>query len=239
MGALEHLMGPQAAQARERRVHGLVTAKVRDIEDDGSYRLEYLTMGADEPSAPARVMMPMAGDRRGFHALPEKGDEVVVAFELGDTNLPIVLGGVWNSESRPPDQARPSPDNDVRTFVSRSGHELTFDDTRGAELVTIKTQGGHEITLSDQPGRGKITLKTKLGVTVEMDDVAQQLKLSAPLLVQIESAVAISLKATSIQLTTTGSATGSLVSIDGKPFGAHMHVPGLVPATGMSGPVAP
>jgi uncharacterized protein involved in type VI secretion and phage assembly len=184
-------------------------------------------------------MMPMAGDKRGFYALPEKGDEVVVAFELGDTNLPIILGGVWNSQSQPPDQAKPSPDNDIRTFVSRSGHELTFDDTKGAEMVTLKTQGGHEITLSDKPGQGKITLKTKLGVSVEMDDVAQQIKLSAPLMVQIESPVAIALKAQTIQLTTTGSVTGSMVIIDGKPFGVHFHTPFTVVATGGTGPVAP
>src|SRR4051794_12552542 len=126
---LAYLMQPRLEQAREQLVHGLVTAKVRSIEDDGSYLLDYLSMSSDEPSAPARVMMPMAGANRGTYFLPQPGDEVVVAFELGNTNLPIILGAVWNNESPVPSQARPSPDNHVRTIVSRSGHELTLDDT--------------------------------------------------------------------------------------------------------------
>jgi len=61
MEALHALMAPQTEQSRKRPVQGLVTAKVRGREDDGTYRLDYLTMGTDEPSAAARVMMPMAG----------------------------------------------------------------------------------------------------------------------------------------------------------------------------------
>src|SRR5215475_3995952 len=120
MNALQALLAPQTEQARKRFVRGIVTAKVRSREDDGTYRLDYLTMGDDEASAPARVMMPMAGGKRGTYFFPEPGDEVVVAFELGDTNLPVILGAVWNQDDHPPDQADPSTDNNVRTIVSRS-----------------------------------------------------------------------------------------------------------------------
>src|SRR5689334_21907250 len=126
MDALYQLMAPQTEQSRKQLVHGLVTATVRSREDDGTYRLDYLTMGTDEPSAPARVMMPMAGSKRGTYFCPEPGDEVVVAFELGDTNLPVILGAVWNNNDHPPDQAQASVDNKIRTIVSRSGHEVTL-----------------------------------------------------------------------------------------------------------------
>src|SRR5262249_49783281 len=170
MDAIEQLMAPQTEQARERRVHGVLTARVRGVDDDGSYRLEYLSMGGAQPSAPARVMAPAAGARRGLFALPEVGDEVVVAFELGDTNLPVILGGVWNGESPAPSQAKPSPDNNVRTFVSRSGHELTFDDTPGAESVKLKSKSGHTITLDDRPALGKVTVQSKGGRSIVLDD---------------------------------------------------------------------
>ena len=39
MDFLQHLLAPQTAQAREQPVHGLVTARVTKIEDDGSYVL--------------------------------------------------------------------------------------------------------------------------------------------------------------------------------------------------------
>jgi phage baseplate assembly protein gpV len=172
MEALHTLMAPQTEQARNQLVHGLVTAKVRARQDDGTYVLDYLTMGSDEPSAPARVMMPMAGGQRGTYFFPEAGDEVVVAFELGDTNLPVILGAVWNQNDKPPDQAQPSSQNNIRTIVSRSGHELTFDDSTGTERVLIKTQGGHQLLMDDTPP-GNVTLQASSGVTLSLDGTGQ------------------------------------------------------------------
>ena len=107
------LMAPQTEQSTKRPVRGW-SPRPSGQETDEYYRLDYLTMGTDEPSsAAARVMMPMAGGKRG--TVPEPGDEVVVAFESGDTNLPVILGAVWNNNDHPPDQAKPSPDNNIRS----------------------------------------------------------------------------------------------------------------------------
>ena len=258
MEPLERLCESLTAQDRRHRVYGLVTAVVRAIEDDGTYRLDYLSMGSDEPSAPARVMVPMAGGRRGVHFFPEKGDEVVVAFHEGDTTQPVILGGVWNNNDRPPDQARQSPDNHVRTIVSRSGHELTFDDAPGAEKVILKSKSGHELTLDDRPGQGKVTLETARGATLILDDTPPgsatlrtpggsqitisdaggTMTISAPVQLQLQSGV-ISLQANAIQLTTTGNVAASAVVIDGKPFGVHQHVPPVTGTPPMTGPVSP
>ena len=246
--------------AREQPVLGLVTARVLSVQDDGTCLLDYLTMGSDEPSAPARVMMPMAGANRGMHFFPEPGDEVIVAFELGDTNLPVILGGVWNSESPPPGQAQQSPANHVRTIVSRSGHEVTFDDTPGAERLVVRTSGGHELTLNDAPVGGQVALRTAgghelllqdtppgnavlraaSGAQVEMNGASGRLTVSAPVGVEISSPGILTLRATAIQLVTTGNVTGSAVLVDGMPFGLHRHTPPVLPTTPpMTGPVAP
>jgi len=257
MDALSALLAPQTEQSRKRPVQGLVTATVRGRETDGTYRLDYLTMGTDEPSAAARVMMPMAGGKRGTYFFPEPGDEVVVAFESGDTNLPVILGAVWNNKDKPPDQAKPSADNNIRTIVSRSGHEVTLDDTPGAEKVTLRTQGGHTLTLDDQPagpkvsltttqGRtltlddtppGQISLSTPAGVQITLSDAGGTLSIAAPLQINLQSAT-ISMTANVITLLTTGSPTASAVVIDTVPFGMHMHSPPTLP-TGTTGPVAP
>jgi hypothetical protein len=179
MEALHALMMPQTEQARKRLVQGLVTAKVLTRQDDGTYLLEYLTMGSGEPSAPARVMMPMAGGKRGAYLFPEPGDEVVVAFELGDTNFPVILGAVWNQDDPPPDQADLSTQNNVRTIVSRSGHELTFDDSPGAQQIKIKTQGKHSLIMDDTPP-GKITLTSAGNMTVTLDDSVGQASIASP-----------------------------------------------------------
>jgi hypothetical protein len=243
---LEHLLAPQTARAREQPVHGLVTARVLKIEDDGSYRLDYLTMGTGEQSAPARVMMPMAGNKTGVHFFPQPGDEVVVAFELGDTNLPIILGAVWNSQTPPPDQAKQSPDNNVRTIVSRSGHELTFDDTPGAEKVLIKTQGGHQLTLDDAPAQGKVTVQTQggrtltlddtppggitlasaAGVQVALSDAGGMLTLSAPLGVTIQSGGPLTLQGMAITL------QGTAITIQGAAI--TLLTTGVLPTSGIT-----
>jgi len=53
-----------------------------------------------------RVGAPHAGSTAGSFVLPEVGDEVIVAFEEGDPDRPIIVGSVWNAEKPPP--PRPS-----------------------------------------------------------------------------------------------------------------------------------
>lgn len=248
---------PQAFQTREQRVAGIVTGKVDRIENDGTYRVRFYGMnpeGADDDtSAPARVMMPMAGNRRGIHFFPEPGDEVVVAFHDDDANTPIILGAVWNKNAPAPNQARESPQNDVRTIVTRSGHELTFDDEAGKEKVTLKSQGGHTIVLDDAPGGSKLTIGSHQGARqVILDDTPPgtlsiqtptcQITMREPGVLSIDATVSISLQAqtielsaTAIRLTTTGVVTASAVVIDNKPFGLHQHIIG----NAVTGPVAP
>ena len=147
MDFLENVFADQDRQRRERTMPGILIAQVTGRMGDGTYELRYLGMGGSAPSAPARMMMPNAGAKRGMYWMPEVGDEVVVAFEGGDPNAPIVLGALYNGGSPAPDQARPSSDNNIRTLVSRSGHEITLDDSPGAGKVTVKTQDGRRLEI--------------------------------------------------------------------------------------------
>lgn len=134
---------------------GLVFATVRAITDDGLV-LDYLSTTMDAPSTPARLAVPMAGGRRGMYFCPEVGDEVVVGFELGDITRPVVLGSLWNDRDLPPERADVSASNNVRTIVSRAGHQVTLDDTPETGSILIRAQGGYEIKI-DAAG---LTIKT-------------------------------------------------------------------------------
>jgi phage baseplate assembly protein gpV len=245
MSVFEQLLGGDMEQARERRVFGLVTAIVRSMQADGTYELQYLSMASDQPSAPARVMMPMAGAQRGIYFLPEPGDEVIVAFEAGDMNQPVILGAVWNQNDDPPPQVNTPPENNIRSIVSRSGHELSFDDTPGTEKITVKTKGGHTIVLDDTPP-GKVTISSAGGSAIEFDDAAATLRLRSTAILEL-SAQVLTINTTSFSMTasggaivtTTGSAPASGFVIDGKPFGLHVHTPPVIPPAGTTGPVAP
>jgi phage baseplate assembly protein gpV len=207
--------------------------------EDSRYELRFLSMGGNAPSAPARMMMPNAGSKRGMYWMPEIGDEVVVGFEHGDSNAPIILGALYNSESPTPTQAKPSSDNNVRTIVSRSGHEITFDDSPGAGKITLKTTDGRSLTLDDTPP-GKIVMETSLGLAIELNDATSTLTLRAPLGIRLESAGAIQLQAPVITLTTNGLIPTSAVLIEGNPYGMHVHgLPPPIPGPLPTPPVLP
>ena len=144
-------------EQRDARIAGVRCARVSHLDSDG-YILEWLSGDITEPSAPARVATLTAGSERGSFFMPEPDDEVLVAFENGDVDRPIIIGAMWSAEAPPPTQADTSESNNVRTIVSRSGHEITFDDSPGQGKILIKTSGGMEITLQDTPP--KVSIKT-------------------------------------------------------------------------------
>ena len=246
MSFIEEVFSASAHEERQGRIYGVVTAQVTSMLGDGLFELNYLSMFSEQPSAPARIMMPMAGGGRGTYFMPEPGDEVVVAFEGGDLNQPIVLGAVWNQNDTPPSQASAAPANDVRTIVSRSGHQITLDDTLGGENILIQTAAGHQVQLDDTLP-GKVTIQSRAGSSITFDDATGAVTIRA--LGQLQfSAPSITFQTTNgsitapggFTLTTTGQVTASTFIIDGKPFGTHMHMPPeLPPPPATTGPVAP
>jgi phage baseplate assembly protein gpV len=142
---------------------GLARAEVARVTDEG-YILTYHSGDHSAESAPARVSSFMAGRERGAFFMPEVGDEVIVGFEMGNINQPVILGSMWSDVDAPPPGVDTSSSNNIRTIRSRAGHEITFDDSAGASKIKIKTAGaapqpGFEITLEDGPSP-KISIKT-------------------------------------------------------------------------------
>ena len=120
---------------------GLVEAIVVDNVDPerlGRVRVMYPTLPDEPESHWARLVMPMAGRNRGWMTIPEIGDEVMVSFMHGDVEHAIVVGSLYNGVDRPP-YANEDKENNLRVFQSRSGHKVTFDDTKGAERIELVT----------------------------------------------------------------------------------------------------
>ena len=85
----------------ERREIGLTLAVVLDDKDpDGRSRVLVRFQNQRSHQAWGRVVAAFpAGTRSGSFTLPRVGDVVVVGFEHGDPNEPLVLGAVWNGAS--------------------------------------------------------------------------------------------------------------------------------------------
>lgn len=152
-----------------------IVESLEDPEGIGRLKLRFPWMSDAEPeSSWARVAAPMAGAERGMQFMPEPDDEVLVAFEHGDTRKPYVIGALWSSTDAPP-VTEPAQ----RIIRSVSGHEILLDDTEGSESIAIKFKGGEpSITLDEQKIEIKfsdssvITLSAS-DITVKNDTLVQ------------------------------------------------------------------
>jgi type VI secretion system VgrG family protein len=98
----------------------------------------------DRSSCWIRVMQAWAGAGFGSQFIPRIGQEVVVTFEGGDPDKPIVLGAVYNGTHPPPfllpgDKTR----SGIKTQSSPGGsgsNELSFEDAAGNEQVYVHAQ---------------------------------------------------------------------------------------------------
>jgi type VI secretion system secreted protein VgrG len=104
-----------------------------------------------------RVAQQCAGKRWGASFWPRIGQEVVVCFEEGNPDKPLIIGSVYNAEQMPPylgdglDQKHKNDPNvsGIKTNSTLGGYgfnELRFDDTKDTEQVFMHAQRNLEIT---------------------------------------------------------------------------------------------
>ncbi len=136
--------GPGAALASGRNF-GVYVARVLDNVDPidaARVKVQFpWEQGANESNW-VPVAMPHAGHGRGLYFMPEIGDEVLVAFEQGDPNRPIVLGCLWNGNDSPPNEGLHGDEqgnNDIKRIVTKSGNRMVFDDQDGQETIVVAT----------------------------------------------------------------------------------------------------
>ncbi|WP_405207068.1 type VI secretion system Vgr family protein [Aquimarina sp. LLG6339-5] len=83
-----------------------------------------------------RVMTPHSGGDKGFHFIPEVGEEVLIGFEGGNAERPFVMGALYNGSANP--SGWKTDKNNVKAIRTRSGHTIELNDTDKAEFITIK-----------------------------------------------------------------------------------------------------
>ncbi|MGQ7853672.1 type VI secretion system Vgr family protein [Pedobacter sp. WC2501] len=86
-----------------------------------------------------RVVTPSAGvgdrgNNRGYFAIPEIDDQVMIAFEEGNVARPVVMGSVYHSASV---NSSPLVKNHLKSIITRSGHLLEFDDSDGTQGIKL------------------------------------------------------------------------------------------------------
>lgn len=169
LGLLRKEVSERPPPNQSPRFYGFVVGKVSNIVDPkgwGRVRVTYPWFSDTTESPWARVVTPMAGSNRGFYFLPDVGDEVMVGFQYGDFDKPVVLGGVWNGVNLPPQVA--TPINPVRTIKTGAGHQITLDDTTGNEQIVISHKGGSSITMKSD---GDVVIDAKKNLLINAKNV--------------------------------------------------------------------
>lgn len=115
---------------------GVVTNN-HDPENWGRVKVVYPWTNNETESHWARLATLYAGKDRGSYFVPEVGDEVLMVFEHGDPNRPYVVGSLWNGKDPLPEPGHPDGEDNHKVIETRSGHKMTFDDTDGAEFITL------------------------------------------------------------------------------------------------------
>jgi uncharacterized protein involved in type VI secretion and phage assembly len=155
---------------------------VRDDDSLGRIEVRFPWLGDDgaDVRALATLCTPYADDNQGFEMIPSVDSQVVVAFEAGDLRRPYVLGACWNgSESLP---GQPEAPNNKRFIRTRSGSLLEFDDSDGAEKVTLSMRSGHKLVLDN--ALQEVKLSHANGCTIKMN-VAGQVSITANSTVEV------------------------------------------------------
>jgi uncharacterized protein involved in type VI secretion and phage assembly len=165
------------ARTTDRRYYGVVEAIIEENEgdDEGRVKVRFPWFDGSTVTDWCRVSQLYAGGGYGSVFVPEKGDEVLVAFVHGDMRFPIVLGGLYNGVDKPP-TAR-TDGRDQKIIRTKHGHEVLLDDTRSKAAVRIKSAAGHVVELDDEGKAIRITAAEGGSVTVTADG---EITLKAP-----------------------------------------------------------
>src|SRR5687767_11842598 len=150
----------RTAETEASRVYEPMIALVTDNKDPsklGRVKIKIPVLSDTDTTWWAPIVMLGAGKNRGWFFIPEVDDEVLVMFEHGDLNRPLVVGALWNGKDKPPDK---NPGGNPRRVIkSRQGSKITFDDDK------------EQLIIEDGAQKGRITFDAKANkITIEALD---------------------------------------------------------------------
>ena len=169
-----------------------------DVDKQGRICVQFYWDRKKKPSRRVRVAQIWAGAHRGALFLPRIGDEVLVQYEEGDPDRPIVVGSIYNGTNEVVAKLPAKKTHSgilTRSSKNSSGYNmLLFDDTVGEERVKLRAQkalmfkslgdetrniggsqtetvGGDEtITVGVPTGGGNFTLNAAKSITLNVGE---------------------------------------------------------------------
>ncbi|MET4075066.1 type VI secretion system Vgr family protein [Hymenobacter sp. UYCo722] len=131
-----------------------------------------------------RVTSPYSGDGKGHMFTPEVGSQVLVSYEHGRPDFPVVVGNLFHPKNK--QGAAYSPDkNKVKGLQTAGGNKIVFHDEAGKERILISNgkPGKRDTKLEisfDKDGailletKGSITLNAKTKISLASKEISLQ-----------------------------------------------------------------
>jgi type VI secretion system secreted protein VgrG len=120
-----------------------------------------------------RVSYPWAGKAWGGIQIPRIGQEVIVDFIEGDPDRPIITGRTYNAGQMPPwDLPGKKTVSGYKSNSTKGGggyNELSFDDTKGTELIQVHGQYDMDTKIEHDERRHVVNNRTK---NVDVDETS-------------------------------------------------------------------
>ena len=205
MGVIEELLDAQIISVGD--VSGIITGLVKenwDEEHPGMVKVEYfLGETGRNLTGWVPVAVPYAGNGYGYYALPEVGTEVVLAFQMGNRNCPIVLGCIWNQQNALPGETA-NENNSVKKLLTKGGCEIQLSGEKDEEQIQIQTPKGLKLLLEDKnetiqlvdtDGKSGVSIDTKNGAVTIQADKTLEFKVGGDVMLSLKgSSKAIEIK---------------------------------------------
>jgi type VI secretion system VgrG family protein len=129
---------PRVAGTMNATIDAEGSGDLAELDAYGQYKVQIpfdrTDKGAAKGSAPVRMASPYAGSDHGMHFPLHKGTEVLLSFNDGDPDQPVIVGAVPNSQNPNVVDQRNPQDNLIST---KGGNQMLMADTKGKEVIWL------------------------------------------------------------------------------------------------------
>lgn len=145
-----------------------------DVDEHGRILVHFHWERDGLKSRRVRVAQMWSYKQWGWQYIPRIGMEVIVVYEEGDPDYPLVIGTVYNGDNRHPyDLPGDKTQSGMKSNSSKGGggyNEWMIEDKKGQELIRMHAQKDYDVTVHAHETRtigedmlvGDTTRKTKL-----------------------------------------------------------------------------
>ena len=107
-----------------------------------------------------RVTTPYSGDGKGHMFTPEVGSQVLVNYEHGLADMPVVVGNVFHPQNKQGAKYSP-PSNNLKGLQTAGGNKFVMADTQGDQRILISNSNNKGTAVEvGFKGDGSITIKS-------------------------------------------------------------------------------